>query len=192
MELRDIHALYAYNRWANLRMLSAVEKVTPKRFTATVQSSFSSLQESVFHIFGAEWIWLKRWTGASPRANQPNPKASWETWAGLRANGVAPPQELGTVAELKAFCDSIEQERQEFLSGLTENVLQAPLSYTDMAGTPFSAPLFEQMQHVVNHGSYHRGQVTTLLRQAGADPITLDMLYFFREEREKAAGAASE
>ena len=90
-------------------------------------------------------------------------------------------KELLTLAELKSFADSIEQERQAFLSGLNEGALHAKLQFTDMAGTPYAAPLVQLMQHVVNHSTYHRGQVTTMLRQVGAEAASLDMLYFFRE-----------
>jgi len=168
-------------------MFSVVEKLSEEQFTAVRQSSFPSIRESVFHILAAEWIWLKRWQGTSPVATQPVSAASFETWKGLRAAGVPPPQELSTVAELRAFCDSLERERQQFLRSLTDEKLQAPLSYSDMSGNPFMQPLVELMQHLVNHGSYHRGQVTTLLRQAGGETVALDMLYFFREQREKTA-----
>ena len=186
MDLTDIHVLYTYNRWANLRLFSVLEKLSDQQFEATLQSSFPSIRESVFHILAAEWIWLKRWTGASPVAIEPVKGASFETWKKLRAAGVPPPLQLSTVAELRAFCDELEREREQFLRGLSEDSLRGPLHYTDMSGTPFSMPLAELLQHVVNHGTYHRGQVTTLLRQAGAETISLDMLYFFREEREKA------
>lgn len=185
MDLKDIRTLYSYNRWANLRMFSVLGKLHEQQFAATMQSSFPSIRESVFHILAAEWIWLMRWTGMSPIATQPVTGVSTETWKGLRAGGVAPPQQLATVAELRAFCDSLEEERRHFIAGLTEEVLQAPLDHTDMSGKPHSQPLAELMQHVVNHGTYHRGQVTTLLRQAGAETIALDMVYFFREKREK-------
>lgn len=186
MDLNAIHTLYAYNRWANLRMFSVVEKLSEAQFNVSIQSSFPSVRESVFHILAAEWIWLKRWKGTSPIATQPVTGVSFETWKGLRAAGVPPPVELSTVAELRAFCDALEDERQQFLDGLHDEDLQAPLNYSDMSGAPHSLPLGQLMQHVVNHGTYHRGQVTTLLRQAGAASIATDMLYFFREEREKA------
>jgi uncharacterized damage-inducible protein DinB len=189
MNLSDIHTLYAYNRWANLRMFSVVEKLSEEQFNASRQSSFPSIRESVFHILAAEWIWLKRWKGTSPVASQPVKGVSFDTWKALRAAGVPPPLELSTIPELRSFRDSLEEERQQFLCGLTDHVLQAPLNYNDMSGKPYSQPLAHLMQHVVNHGTYHRGQVTTLLRQAGAETIALDMLYFFHEEHEKAAKA---
>ena len=61
-----------------------------------------------------------------------------------------------------------------------------------MAGTPYAEPLVQLMQHLVNHSTYHRGQVTTMLRQIGGEAASLDMLYFFRENREKAAGAENQ
>jgi len=90
-------------------------------------------------------------------------------------------EELSTLAELKSFADSIDQERQAFLDRLNDDVLHAKLQFTDMAGTPYATPLVQVLQHVVNHGTYHRGQVTTMLRQVGAEAASLDMLYFFRE-----------
>jgi uncharacterized damage-inducible protein DinB len=189
MNLCDIQTLYAYNRWANLRMFSVLEKLSEEQFTASRQSSFPSIWESVFHIFAAEWIWLKRWTGKSPVSTQPVKGASFETWKGLRAAGEPPPLNLATTGELRAFCDSLEDERQQFLRSVTEDQLHAPVKFNDMSGTAFAEPLFELMQHVVNHGTYHRGQVTTLLREAGGETISLDMLYFFRESREQSTKA---
>ncbi|HZP23113.1 MAG TPA: DinB family protein [Terriglobales bacterium] len=182
MNASDIRTLYAYNRWANLRIFSVLEKLSEQQFTAGTQSSFPSIRESVFHILAAEWIWLKRWKGEPPRASQPVNAVSWEVWKGVRSGGEAPPQQLSTVAELRAFCDAIEQERQQYLQGLSDAEVQAVLSYTDLSGKPNAQPLGQLMQHVANHGTYHRGQVTTLLRQAGAQTIGLDMVLYFREQ----------
>jgi uncharacterized damage-inducible protein DinB len=187
MDRSDIQTLYAYNRWANLRMFSLLEKLSDEQFAASRQTSFPSIHETVFHILAAEWIWLKRWTGTPPIATQPVKGASFDTWKVLRAAGVPPPQNLHTVAELKSFCDSIEEERRQFMSGLTDDAYDSPLSYRDMSGNAYTLPLAEAMQHVVNHGTYHRGQVTTLLRQAGAETIGLDMVYFFLEKQSQAA-----
>jgi uncharacterized damage-inducible protein DinB len=91
-------------------------------------------------------------------------------------------EKLRTVAGLRSFADSLEQQRQEFLRSLTENTLHAPLRYNGSDGKEFSMPLAQLLQHVVNHGTYHRGQVTTLLRQVGAETVSLDMVFFYREQ----------
>lgn len=188
MNLDDVKTLYAYNRWANLRMFSVLEKLSDEQFTAAVQSSFPSVQESVLHILAAEWLWLKRWKGTSPRASGPYTSS---TLRDTMSNYGVAGEMLSTLPGLRGLADSLEQERQAFLHTLTEDALQLPLKFSGMDGKEFSMPLVQLMQHVVNHGTYHRGQVTTLLRQAGAEPIVgFDMTYFFREEQ-KAAGAAN-
>lgn len=182
MDLRDIRTLYAYNRWANDRMFSTLEKLSDQQFAVAITSSFPSIRETVFHIFFAEWLWLKRWQGKSPRSTLADPDASPATWDTLSPGGIPTMAELSTPPALKSFAESIEQERRELLRTLDDGVLQAPLHFKDMAGTPYSMPLVELMQHLANHGTYHRGQVTTMLRQLGGETISLDMLYFFREQ----------
>jgi uncharacterized damage-inducible protein DinB len=76
---------------------------------------------------------------------------------------------------------SLEKERQAFLEGLTEDRLNSPLHYRDMAGKAMTLRLVHSLQHLVNHGTYHRGQVTTLLRQLGATPVSTDMSRFWME-----------
>ena len=185
MNVSDIRTLYAYNRWANERMFFALGKLNEQQFTGRVESSFPSIRDSVFHIFFAEWIWLKRWQGTSPRSTLPDPDASPATWSTLSPGGMPSVKELATPAALKSFADSIEQERSGLLRGLAEDVLHAPLQFSDMAGNPYSEPLVNLMQHVVNHGTYHRGQVTTMLRQLGAETVALDMIFFFREDKKE-------
>ncbi len=183
MNITDIETLYAYNRWANQRMFSTLGKLSEEQFTKEIQSSFPSIRETVFHILFAEWIWLKRWKGASPRTDVPDPTASSAIWNALVPPGTPPAEELKTVAALKSFANSIDQDRQEFLRGVDDAALQATHNFSDLSGNPQSGPLAQLLQHVVNHGSYHRGQVTTLLRQVGGEPVGLDMRYFFREQR---------
>lgn len=186
MNMKDVETLYAYNLWANRRMFSALEKLSEEQFTAAMQSSFPSIQESVLHIVAAEWIWLKRWKGTSPHASTSATSAAAKMLSALQNGGEAT-DTLATVSGLRGFAESVEQERQTFLSTLDNDALHARMKYCDMAGKEFSMPLARLLQHVVNHGTYHRGQVTTLLRQAGAETISFDMIFFFREQEQTAA-----
>ena len=86
-----------------------------------MQSSFPSIRESVYHIVGAEWIWLKRWQGISPRASTPDANVNSETLSQLTPVKIPTVKELPTVAALRSFADAIEQERQKFLSTLTDD-----------------------------------------------------------------------
>jgi len=186
MNIADIHDLYAYNLWANRRMFSTVEELSDQQFARAMPSSFPSIQESVTHILAAEWIWLKRWTGASPRATVSDTTTASAMHSALSNGGVAL-DAIATLSGLRKFADSIEQERQRYLGTLSEGNLSTRLNYTDMGGKEFSMPLVQLLQHVVNHGTYHRGQVTTLLRQLGAETISLDLLFFYREQQSSPA-----
>lgn len=192
MDLHDVRNLYAYNRWAAERLYAKLETLSPEQFTATIASSFPSIRETLFHILAAEWIWMKRWTGESPRATAPNPNVSLKSWDGLRSGPVPTVEELSTLAQLHGFGEDVDRKRETFLATVSEDALQAPLPFSDMAGAPHAEPLVQMLQHVVNHGSYHRGQIVTMLRQLGASTPSLDMLYFYRERNQqtKAAGQA--
>jgi len=187
MNIADIRDLYAYNLWANRRMFSVLAKLSDQQLTSVLRSSFPSIQESVLHILAAEWIWLKRWTGASPRATVNDTTTASAMHSALSNGGVAL-DTIATLSGLREFADSIEQERSRYLGTLKDGSLSARLDYTDMGGKEFSMPLVQLLQHVVNHGTYHRGQVTTLLRQLGAETVSLDMVFFYREQ--EAAGVA--
>src|SRR5262252_1022321 len=62
----EMGLLYDYNSWANRRSLEAAEKLTPEAFVKPLGSSFSSVRDTLAHIWGAEWIWLERFEGRSP------------------------------------------------------------------------------------------------------------------------------
>ncbi len=188
MNASDVRTLYAYNRWASDRMFTALEKLSDEQVSAVAISSFPSLRESVFHILAAEWLWLKRWKGDSPQASIPPTGLSAEVWNGLTPHDKPSYEELSQLAGLKKFAADIDRERDAFLRGMSDEDLLRASNYLDMSGKPHSEPLDELLQHVVNHGTYHRGQVTTLLRQAGGETVSLDMLYFFRERQAAAAG----
>jgi uncharacterized damage-inducible protein DinB len=166
MDRQDILTLYEYNRWANGRTLEVVEKLDAAAFLKDLKSSFPSVRDTLAHILNAEWLWLRRWQGESQRT-------------GLAA------ADFPTVASLRERFTAVDRERQAWLEGLSEETLTRPFSYLDMAGNPHSLLLVQSLQHVVNHGTYHRGQITTMLRQLGATPVSTDLSRFYLD---RAAG----
>ena len=80
------------------------------------------------------------------------------------------PTEFATVDLLRTRWLEVEHEQAEFVAGLSEESLRTVIEYVNTKGESFAYPLWQMLQHVVNHASYHRGQVTTLLRQLGAAP----------------------
>ena len=158
----DLIFLFAYNRWANARTLSAAARLTPDQFTRDLGSSFASVRDTLVHIYGAEWIWLARWKGTSP------------TTAVVAAD-------VPDVAALTARWKTVEEEQAAFIKDLADADIERMIEYANLKGDRFTNPLGRLMQHLVNHSTYHRGQVTTMLRQLGATPVSTDLVTFLRE-----------
>lgn len=169
MTPEDIRTLYDYNTWANHRQLQAASKLTTDQFVKSLGSSFSSVRDTLAHIYGAEWIWLERFQGRSP-ASLPDTA------------------QFNDVAGLQARWNEFEPRLMNFVRELKQADLDRVMEYKTLKFGVYKNPLWQSMQHLVNHGTYHRGQVTTLLRQLGAEPILTDLMHFYRE-RSLAAGA---
>lgn len=163
MELNNILQLYDYNRWAGDRTLTVASKLTSADFLRPMGNSFSSVRDTLAHILGAEWIWLERWQGRSPKA--------------LLDAATFP-----TAQSLESRWATVERDQMQFIESLTSQRLGEELPYINQKGQRYSYPLWQQLVHVVNHSSYHRGQVTTLLRQLGAEAVSTDFLVYFDEK----------
>lgn len=158
--LSPILELYRYNTWANLRVLDAAGRLASDAFLKDLGNSFPSVRDTLAHIIGGEWVWLERWKGSSP-------KALPQGW------------ELPTIDAVKSRWSEVERDQAEYLRTLTEDALDAQVQYVNFKGQPFKYALWQQLSHVVNHSTYHRGQVTTMMRQLGAEPVSTDLLLYY-------------
>ena len=156
--LRD---LFDYNYWARDRQLEACAALTEEQFLRPMGNSFSSVRDTLAHLVAVEWVWLERWLGRSP-TKLDGGEYSAETFP-----------TLGTVRERWR---TVEGNMRSYLSGLQDSALERPLSYTNFKGERWTYPLWQTLVHVVNHQTYHRGQITTLLRQLGASAPVIDFL----------------
>jgi uncharacterized damage-inducible protein DinB len=163
VELNNILQLYDYNRWAGRRTLTATRALASDDFLRPMGNSFSSVRDTLAHILGAEWIYLERWQGRSPKA-------------------LLDPATFPTVQSLESRWETVERDQMQFIEALTPQRLGEELAYINLRGQRYSYPLWQQLVHVVNHSSYHRGQVTTLLRQLGAEAVSTDFLVYFDEK----------
>jgi uncharacterized damage-inducible protein DinB len=161
MDLEDVRSLYDYDAWANARVLEAIGSLDPQEREAHVESSFPSVLATMGHIVAAEWVWLERWLGNSPSA--------FPEWLG------DPSLEV-----LEARLSLVESARARFLAGLDDADLQSRVSYRTLSGDAYTNRLLDLLLHVVNHSTYHRGQLTTMFRQLGARPVPLDYVLFKR------------
>ena len=168
MKPEEMLALYDYNAWADRRVLEAASALSKEEFLKPMGSSFSSIRDTLGHIFGVEWLWLERFQGRSP-ASIPDGNEFTETNV------------------LKARWMEFEPTLLKFARGLTESDLDRVMEYKTMKFGVYTNPLWQSMLHLVNHGTYHRGQVTTMLRQLGTQPILTDLMHFYRERRTAAS-----
>lgn len=164
MSPSEISLLYDYNTWANRRVLGAAEKLSSEQFTRPLRSSFSSIRDTLAHIYGAEWIWLERFQGRSPSA-------------------LPPATVFADCQSLREIWIKHDERLRSFVVGLSQADLDREMEYKTLRFGVYRNPLWQSMQHLVNHGTYHRGQVTTLLRQLGAEPILTDLMHFYRQRQ---------
>jgi uncharacterized damage-inducible protein DinB len=163
MNIQEARALVNYNYWARDRVLAAVDALSTEQFTSSVTSSFGSVRDTLVHTLWAESLWLSRWRGEP--LSRMVVATDFETAAAVRKAW----QE--DESKMHAYFETVDDER-----------LAHVIEYKSLNGQPFATPLYQMLQHVVNHGSYHRGQVTTMLRQLGvAPPTALDLIVFNRE-----------
>ena len=157
MTLDDACRLFSYTEWANLGMVKCIRGLSEEQFTRHIPSSFPTIRDTLAHIAFAEWLWLRRWKGENPTA-----RPEWTHEPSLDL--------------LEMHLRAIGEERSHFLMTLTDDDLRRDFAYRNMAGASFSNRLGDLMTHVVNHATYHRGQLTTMLRQVGATPPSTDFV----------------
>src|SRR2546430_11787097 len=63
-----IRSMYRYNEWANRRILDTSAGLTPAQLLEGGGASFDSIRDTLVHTMGAQWVYLERWQGRSPRA----------------------------------------------------------------------------------------------------------------------------
>jgi uncharacterized damage-inducible protein DinB len=97
------------------------------------------------------------------------------------------PENFADLAALRAFWDEVRTDQQHLIDRLNEQLLQQPVEYINFHGEKFSYPLVDQMRHLVNHSTYHRGQVTLRLRLLGKEPLSTDYLLYLDERNEGRA-----
>src|SRR3954471_11356382 len=168
MELTDITRLFEYTEWANGLALDAAVNLSDENLRREVGISHGSIFGTLLHMAGAESILLERWQGRSP--------AKAEAWLRWTTGSCA---DLGILKE--RWQQLIDQRAKYFLE-LDESRLAGELPFKLLSGDASSMRLVDQIQHVANHATLHRGQVVGMIRQLGIDPPSTDLLFYLRRE----------
>ena len=164
----DLTTLLDFHYWARDRVLAAAAALTAEQFTRNLGSSFPSVRDTLVHLYSAEWNWYQRWHGTAPSA-------------------MLDPLEYPDVGRLQAAWAEHEARMRAYLASLDDAGVRQVIEYRALQGQPYRSAIWEMFHHVVNHGTYHRGQVQTMLRQLGAPPArSLDLIVFYRERNAAA------
>lgn len=170
MNLQDLRTLLDYHYWARDRLLDALEPLTADEFNRDLGSSFQSIRETIVHTYAAEGAWHSRWQGKSPTT--------------LMTSDAFP-----DVAALRSAWQAHEAKMRAFVEQIGDEGITRVIEYKLLNQQAGASPFWQMLQHVVNHASYHRGQVTTMLRQMGAKPPkSMDMIAFYRAQGLGASG----
>ena len=162
MNVQDLQTMIDYHYWARDRLVDALEGLSADQYNRDLGNSFKSIRETATHIYAAEWAWYQRWHGESPAA-------------------LLPADRFADLAALREAWSDHEQKMRAFVDRLTDADIERVIPFKLLNGTAGASPIGQMVQHVVNHASYHRGQITTMLRQLAAQPPkSMDMIAYFR------------
>src|SRR5438093_8980163 len=161
MTADETRELFGYNAWANRLLFDAAAALSDEVYHRDLKSSFGGIHGTLAHIVWAEQLWLNRWLG------RPNP-------------AVPQGKDLATLAAARARWEAIEVERLGWLAGFDEPRLAATLAVRPSSGGEYVHTFRQMFRHVVDHSTYHRGQLVTLLRQLGLTPPSTGLILFYR------------
>jgi uncharacterized damage-inducible protein DinB len=162
MTLQEITILHAFNSWANQKIFDALAPLSVEQLEADMKASHRSLHGTLAHLLAAHSIWLSRWKGT------PEEK-------------LRDPGDFGSLADLKRFWEQIGYETARWLGTMSDRTLQETFTAAAPRGGTYRHTYWQAFQHVVDHSTYHRGQIITLLRQLGVTPPTTGLIAFYRE-----------
>lgn len=152
-------SLFAYNHWANDRVVQAVGRLSAEQYASEPVPGWSSVRATLVHVADATVIWSRRLRGepVAQRATEAD-YPTLDDAARLLAHGHA------------AF--------EQLLPALSTERLNAVLTYRNFQDQEVSVPIWAVLRHVVNHATYHRGQVAAKLARLGVEPIPTDLVFW--------------
>lgn len=165
-----------YNQWVNRKLYEKVQLLAAEEIAKDRGAFFKSILGTLNHILVADMFWLRRFSGS---------KACAASLAPIRE--MVMPTDLhdflyDDIQVLASKREELDQLILSFSETWDDEMLGTTIRYRNMAGEKHEQPLGALLQHLFNHQTHHRGQVTTLLFQAGIDPEATDLLVLLMEE----------
>lgn len=165
-----------YNQWMNQKLYEKTLLLSPKDIALERGAFFGSILGTFNHIYAADLLWLRRFAGTKVCKEALAPIAEMDKPKSLRDILYT---DVKTLAKKR---QALDQLILYFSQTWTQANLAEPIRYRNMTGQKQSQPLGTLLQHLFNHQAHHRGQITTMLYQAGIDPGVTDLLVMAMEE----------
>jgi uncharacterized damage-inducible protein DinB len=167
----DLGRLIDYTVWANHRVLRVAATISLDDFKRDLKSSHGGVRGTLTHTLWTELLWLERWKG-------------------VPASPVIDESEFADLVQLRDRWAVVDEHRRTWFAALRPEAAGEIIHYRNLKGVAFEAPLWQLVQHQVNHSTYHRGQVITLARQLGARAVVTDLVVWDRERALKVDGSS--
>ncbi len=163
MDIQDIQLLFAYNDWANKRILAKAEQVSEDQLRMPSALGWGSLFGGLVHLMDAEYAWrvlLKE----------------------RRFVKRLRPEDFSDLAAFKARWQQENQALWDYLNSLSDEDVSGMVSY-EAEGERRQRVLWHCLAHVVNHGTQHRSECAAILTDFGQSPGDMDFTLFLWERQ---------
>ena len=158
-------ALADYNIWANNIVMQWLDQISDDQIKQEIPSSFSSIFRTALHIASAQKVWIDYWN-----------KLPQPAFLSVGFNG--------SYQELKEIWAASSGGMKAFIESYPEEDFTLPISFRWPSGAAGSMAFFQTVTHVINHSTYHRGQIVNMLRQVGFTNLSsTDLATWYRVTR---------
>lgn len=147
--------LFEYVRWCDLRQLDAARSVPHANYLKDFGFSFRTVHDTLIHMLGAQVIWLARWEPPPP--GEPPVKFPDRS-------------DFTDLESVRVRWGGVHAQFGDFLHRQSNHSLIRKVEWTTQDGRFVSLPLGHLVQHTLDHATYHRGQLNSLIKLAGGTP----------------------
>jgi len=153
----ELFGLYEYNEWANERTIASLRALPEADYVRDLGGSWPSLRATFVHLAGATDAWAERFLGKDVLVLPKEP-------------------DLPMLEDAVRLLLAAQEKHRRHLKSLTREELEGPFRWKNLSGEVKTSPFEIVVRHVVNHQTYHRGQIASMVRRVGGKPIATDMV----------------
>jgi uncharacterized damage-inducible protein DinB len=152
---------FTYHVWATKKLLVHLKSLPCEVFQKEIQSVFPSVERTLFHLYEVDALWFSRLKGEPALVDK---------------------KKFETVEECEMDFSDLHSEILEWLGDMSDELVS--VSYRTSKGESFENTRKEILNHLVNHGTYHRGNIGAMLWQLGERGVPTDYIYYLREKED--------